>query len=288
MSWIESHVDLGDHPKLIQLCMSLKIRKPDAIGYLTLLWHFTMKYAWRDGDLRRFTPTIICQAVYWKKDESLFISALQNTGWMEKDSLKVHDWLDYAGKLVKDRLYNAKRRKTASNDVPRRKTTATLPYPTSPNRTKPTTPLPPKGEPAIGSVPSLSNDTATAPIPFWQEMVDHMDRTWTAFKKKKTGNEVKYPWPESRDRTWRTLKSSASFYRPFGIMALWDLYLLMNDAWVSKTGHTVEAFIHKIPVLVDDPRWKSLSSKYENLLATPKLNSIGDVMDQIKNGKEAV
>lgn len=143
MAWIESHVELGDHPKLRELCFSLGIKKYEAVGHLTLLWHFALKYAWRDGDLRRFTPRVICDAVGWDKDHDTFVMALQETGWLEKDSLQIHDWLSYAGKLVNDRLYNeerrenaVKRRKTSSNAVNPRKSTATVPNPTLPNRTK--------------------------------------------------------------------------------------------------------------------------------------------------------
>lgn len=136
MAWIESDVNLGDHPKVTELCFVLDIKKHEAIGYLHLLWHFTMKYAWRDGDLRRFTPRILCGAVGWDKDEATFIRALHDTGWLDNGSMVVHDWLDYSGKLVKDRLYNELRRKTSFNAVNLRKTTATLPYPTLPYPTK--------------------------------------------------------------------------------------------------------------------------------------------------------
>ena len=134
MSWIESHVELGEHPKLTELCFYLAIEKYEAVGHLHLLWHFTLKYAWRDGDLRRFTPRVICEAVGWKKEPETFINALRQTGWIEKDGMQVHDWLSYAGKLVKDRLYNEIRRNTPLNAVKSRKTTATLPYPTLPNQ----------------------------------------------------------------------------------------------------------------------------------------------------------
>lgn len=136
MAWIESHIDLGDHPKVAELCFQLMIKKHEAIGHLHLLWHFTMKYAWRDGVLRRFTPRVICEAVGWEKDTDTFINALVHTGWLEEGTMKVHDWLDYSGKLVKDRLYNEIRRKTALNDVSLRKTSATLPYPTLPKDIK--------------------------------------------------------------------------------------------------------------------------------------------------------
>ena len=139
MAWIESHIDLGEHPKLQELCFALNLKKHEVIGHLHLLWHFTMKYAWRDGDLRRFSARVICQAVGWERDHDTFIRSLQETGWLDKDSLVVHDWLHYAGKLVKDRLYNESRRNTSFNDVNDRKTSATLPNPTLPNLTEPKT-----------------------------------------------------------------------------------------------------------------------------------------------------
>jgi hypothetical protein len=122
--WIESHIELGEHPKVYELCHRLEIRKPEAVGLLHLLWHFVMKFAWRDGDLRRFTPTMLVRALDWRGDAEGLISALQQSGWLDND-MKVHDWLDYAGKVVKDRLYNELRRKTPSNHVIARKTTAT-------------------------------------------------------------------------------------------------------------------------------------------------------------------
>jgi hypothetical protein len=132
--WIESHADLGEHPKLAELCFNLAIKKHEAIGYLHLLWHFTLKYAWRDGDLRRFTARVICEAVGWDKDHDTFINTLMRCGWIDESTMMVHDWLDYAGKLVKDRLYNEKRRNTPLNDVLRRKSAATIPNHTIPNR----------------------------------------------------------------------------------------------------------------------------------------------------------
>jgi len=140
LAWIESHTDLGDHPKLAELCFILMIKKYEAVGHLHLLWHFAMKYAWRDGDLRRFTARAICEAAGWDKDHETFINALKDTGWIEKNTLRIHDWLDYSGKLVRDRLYNEERRKTALNDAssgaPRAKVNRypTLPNPTLPNQ----------------------------------------------------------------------------------------------------------------------------------------------------------
>jgi hypothetical protein len=115
----------------------------------------------------------------------------------------------------------------------------------------------------------------------WQDMIDHFDKTWSEFKLKKTGNIVRYPWPGQQDKSgqkiWGSIASRTKLYSPFGMMALWDLYLQMNDDWVRSTGFSVEAFLHKIPVLVDDARWKGLASKYESKFMKP-VNSVGEIL----------
>lgn len=142
MAWIESHENLGEHPKLKELCFQLMVKPYEGIGHLTLLWHFTLKYAWRDGDLRRFSARVICEAVGWDKDADTFINALRETGWLEKDSFVIHDWMVYAGKLVRDRRYQEDRRLISrKSDEKRRKAIKTenraLPNPTLPNPTLP-------------------------------------------------------------------------------------------------------------------------------------------------------
>jgi hypothetical protein len=135
MAWVESHQEIGQHPKTYALSTALNADIPTAVGVLHLLWHFTMKFAWQDGDLERFSAGQIANGVFWKGNADDFLAALQETGWL--NGKKVHDWMDYAGKIVQDRLYNKLRRKTSSNAVLCRKTGATQPNPTVPNRTQP-------------------------------------------------------------------------------------------------------------------------------------------------------
>lgn len=94
-AWIESHIDLAEHPKLLDLCFALQIKKYEAIGHLTLLWHFALKFAPEDGDLGRFTARSICQAVDWDKDEETLFRNLRETGWLEKDGVKIRNWDQY-------------------------------------------------------------------------------------------------------------------------------------------------------------------------------------------------
>lgn len=143
MSWIESHDTLGQHPKTLALMSALNTDLPQTVGLLHLLWHFTLKYAWRKGDLSGYSNAVIAQAIGWRGDAEQLIKCLQESGWM--DDKRVHDWLDFAGRIVDGRIYNEKRRrKTASNAVKVRKTSATVP--TVP--TVPTTPpiVPQKGD----------------------------------------------------------------------------------------------------------------------------------------------
>ena len=132
--WIESHESLGEHPKVFDLCNALKIDKPKAIGILHLLWHFTLKFAWRDGDLSKFSNVSIAHSIGWDGDPDKLIESLHGARWMEDK--KIHDWFDYAGKIIKDRIYNEERRKTSLNGVSSRKISATQPNLTIPNLTK--------------------------------------------------------------------------------------------------------------------------------------------------------
>lgn len=135
--WIESHTDLATHPKLFVLSRTLSVPIPYAVGTLHLLWYFTLKYSWRDGDLTRFDDVAIAQASGWDKEPKVLIEALQNAGFL--DGKKVHDWLDFAGRLVKDRIRYLKANKVRTSSVrhPYAKRTSSVANLTLPNHTIP-------------------------------------------------------------------------------------------------------------------------------------------------------
>jgi hypothetical protein len=111
MIWIESHIELGDHPKMLGLMASLNVSRATAIGTLHLLWYFVMKYAWRDGDLSKYARVVIAKSCDWQDDPDVLVEALIENGFLDNGgSLKVHDWQDFAGRLVKDRLYKESKR----------------------------------------------------------------------------------------------------------------------------------------------------------------------------------
>jgi len=111
MAWIESHDNLKDHPKTRRAARLLGVSVPTIIGHLHLLWHWCLSYA-DDGDLSGYDAADIAEAVMWDGDPDQFIEALINcgpagkAGFLERDAqgrLLVHDWHEYAGKLIAKR-----------------------------------------------------------------------------------------------------------------------------------------------------------------------------------------
>lgn len=121
-----------------------------------------------------------------------------------------------------------------------------------------------------------SNEEVEDPTPFWKDIVAHIDNTW----KKKKGVGFYF-----RGKYFRELKELARIYTPFGVMALWDLYLSdTNDDFVKAAGHSFEMFCNKIPKLLD-MGWKGAAKRYEIQFigAYPKV--IEEVASEMANKK---
>lgn len=104
MAWIESHTTLGRHPKTRRLCRELGISLPQAVGHLHLLWHWVLEFA-EDGNLAGFDAGDLADGACWEGDAGEFVAALVRCGFLEDEggALAVHDWRDYAGRLISDR-----------------------------------------------------------------------------------------------------------------------------------------------------------------------------------------
>jgi hypothetical protein len=112
MAWIESHQSLGHHPKTLRLAAELKCSVPCAIGYLHMLWWWALDYA-PDGLLTAADKPVVARACMWSKKSELFWAALLSAGFVEQtgEELRIHDWMDYAGRLVQKREANAERQR---------------------------------------------------------------------------------------------------------------------------------------------------------------------------------
>lgn len=169
MAWIELHQQLRRHPKLLHLARLLGERDPDYVrAKLENIWLWCLDHA-EDGvvriDKRLPLEVWVCEAAGWEgpreqapsslpikkagpeqAPSSAFADALLESGWIEKTEagswgykLQLHDWQDYAGRLMERRNQDRERKRLersagrprdGDSTVPNR----TQPYPTQPGR----------------------------------------------------------------------------------------------------------------------------------------------------------
>lgn len=113
LAWIESHQELWRHPKLKKLSRRLGISKQEAVGYLHLLWWWALDYAQNGQVIPPHENEDISDAVEWQGDPDVFINAMIDAGFLERstdNALVIHDWYDYAGKLIERREKDRKRK----------------------------------------------------------------------------------------------------------------------------------------------------------------------------------
>lgn len=126
MAWIESHQELARHPKTKKLARLLGVRTPAIIGHLHLFWWWAMDYA-SDGNLARYEPADIADAMDWDQDAQSLVESLHNAGFIDmKDdgTFQIHDWYEYAGRLIERRAEDAERKRKGRSA--RQKTVTTI------------------------------------------------------------------------------------------------------------------------------------------------------------------
>ncbi|MFN0222133.1 DnaD domain protein [Paenibacillus sp. KR2-11] len=149
MAWIESHQELARHPKTKKLARKLKVTVPAAIGHLHLLWWWALDFA-PDGNLSKYEVEDIAEAAMSEIDAEDFIHALKEAGWIDQEGtssdIRLHDWYDYAGRLLEKREVDKERKRKARGSAsPVRRTSdgqaedgeRTVPNRTVPDRTVP-------------------------------------------------------------------------------------------------------------------------------------------------------
>jgi hypothetical protein len=137
MAWVESHQSLRAHPKTRMFARRLGIGIAQAVGHLHCLWWWCLDYA-DAGDLSRYGHDVIADACEWDGDPSELVEALVGSGFVDvsDQGLHVHDWDDYAGRLIERRRRNAARMKEARASHVSRTCGATQHNSTQPDPTK--------------------------------------------------------------------------------------------------------------------------------------------------------
>ena len=115
MAWIESHQAVGGHPKTKKLARLLGVSLPAAVGHLHYLWWWALDFA-QDGNLSKYDAYDIKDATLWDGDENVMMDALMETGFIDEtdEGLFIHDWAEYAGKLLERREKDRARKRSAA------------------------------------------------------------------------------------------------------------------------------------------------------------------------------
>jgi hypothetical protein len=117
-------LDALDHPKTHDFVSRLHISRPTAIGHLELLWAFTGKNA-PQGDLGKWPDGAIASACEWAGDPSVFIAALVDARFLDRDSahrLRVHDWHEHAPGWVRAKLKGMRKEFVIPSTTKKRRT----------------------------------------------------------------------------------------------------------------------------------------------------------------------
>ena len=105
MAWIQVHQTLKDHRKLFDAADELEISPPHMMGLLISFWLWALDNA-PTGKLDGITHRMIARAAQYEGDAEKLAAALIRAGWLdehEDGELEIHDWYEYAGKLIDQR-----------------------------------------------------------------------------------------------------------------------------------------------------------------------------------------
>jgi hypothetical protein len=160
MAWIELHQSVFTHRKTLAFADILNVPEVIVVGHLAALWTWGLDNA-PDGVLP-ISERIIARAAQWTGVATAFVNALISVGFLDEtdtETIHIHNWERYAGRLIEKRKANAARMREArskyaasteeervehvqrTNDA---RAGATVPNRTIPNQPSP--PTPPKGE----------------------------------------------------------------------------------------------------------------------------------------------
>lgn len=220
--WIESHQSLLTHRKTGRLARSLGIAKITAIGHLHAFWWWCMDNA-PTGVLAGIDAEDIADGSAWEGDPAQFIDALVYAGFVDCDSAGaatgVHNWMQYAGRLIEKRAKDAERKRAERHSkdvtdtsesrnahVPRTSRghpedgAGTVPNRTVPNRTVPnqgdTPPISPTPEAPDPAPPVGGGRVRAAPKPSTlnARQQERFDRWYRHYPNKQHRPEAERAW----------------------------------------------------------------------------------------------
>jgi hypothetical protein len=148
--WLPAYQSVWTHRKTFELAALLGLNETYAAAHFLRLCGWALDNA-PDGDLAGLSDRAIAFGAGWTQEVSLFVAALVKAGFLDDDR-QIHDWYDYAGKLLVRREKDAERKRKSAGSVPEVRWTSTgsaagirrtEEYTTEEKRTEDTPPKPP-------------------------------------------------------------------------------------------------------------------------------------------------
>ncbi len=171
MAWLQVHQSLATHRKTLLAAKRLAVPRAQVVGHLLLLWLWAIDNA-PDGSLEDLEADILADAAMWPDDPDRFIEVLVSVGFLDQTErgYLIHDWQDYAGKLLHRRELNAQRARQWRENKPERIPNAYATHSESARdvaREEKSREEKIKIQPAVGAknAPPAPQEPASAPIP---------------------------------------------------------------------------------------------------------------------------
>lgn len=134
MAWIELHQTIWTHRKTLVLAAELGIEPDLAVARVVRLWCWSLDNC-PDGDLSALPAAVLAAGANWSGDPEALVNALLCAGFLDRqdERLLLHDWWEYAGRLIERRREDALRKRAART----RATSPPVPVDASPSCTPP-------------------------------------------------------------------------------------------------------------------------------------------------------
>ncbi|MFZ5688646.1 MAG: DnaD domain-containing protein [Bacillota bacterium] len=147
MAWIELHQSIWTHKKTYIMAAELELDEIYVAAHMAKLWTWALDNA-QDGDLSGLPYKVIAYGAGWKGDPGEFVRAAIKSGWLDENEsgLFIHDWDDYAGKLME--------RRAAERDRSRKRRAESKQKQASQQTTDERPPV--DQQTAVGTVPNLT------------------------------------------------------------------------------------------------------------------------------------
>ena len=106
------HQSVWTNKKAVLLAAKLKLNTTYAAAHIIRFWTWALDNV-QDGDLSGLPPEVIAFGAAWEGDAGVFVEAAISAGWLDKteSGLHIHDWYEYAGRLIEKRREDAERKR---------------------------------------------------------------------------------------------------------------------------------------------------------------------------------